>query len=167
MLWPTKDDYSAPADGYALEVARALLTDQLIDTVREKLGLTYSPVIANVQSIDLPGQGFFLAGIEVPKAKFDQFRQILSNELTVLATQPISPDALARATTPIVATRSKFLESNGYWTTRTLQTLVDPRAALVYRDEITGIQRVTPDEVHRVVQSYLLRTPPLLIEVRK
>ena len=166
QLWSTKDYYASPADSHALEVAQALISSRLIDTVREKLGLTYSPFAANTQSLDLPGEGYFFAGIEVPGTKFDQFRQVLNEEVAALATKPIAPDALARAKTPIVAARVKARETNPYWASRALRTLRDPRSAAVYRDEISGIEAVTAADVQRVLKTYIVGKTPLSLEVR-
>lgn len=165
QLWPTTDYFAAPADAHALEVARALLFDRLIDTVREKLGLTYSPFVSSVSDLDLRGNGYFFAGIEVPAAKFDQFRQVLTEELTALATKAIAPDALSRAKTPIIAAQSKARETNGYWAARILRTLRDPRSIVFFQDEITGIESVSAADVQRVLATYVIGKRPLSIEV--
>lgn len=165
QLWPTTDYYSAPADSYALDVARALLSDRLMETVREKLGLTYSPFASSVSDVDLTGNGYFLAGIEVPPAKFDQFRQVLKTELEALASSDVSADALARAEAPIIAASTKSRETNNYWVIRTLRTLRDERAIPYFRDEITGIKAVTATDVRRVLHKYVVGNEPVMIQV--
>jgi len=164
QFWPTTDYYSAPADSYALDVARALLSDRLVETVREKLGLTYSPFASSVSDVDLTGNGYFLAGIEVPPVKFDQFRQVLNAELETLASSDVSADALARAKVPIIAARTKGHETNEYWVTRTLRTLRDARATPYFRDEIVGLEAVTSSDVRRVLRKYVIGKQPVLIQ---
>ncbi|MEG3147155.1 insulinase family protein [Sphingomonas sp. RT2P30] len=166
QLWATTDYYAAPADSYALEVARALLAGRLIETVREKLGLTYSPFVAVTNDLDLPGEGYLLAGIEVPSEKFGEFRQVLAEELTAMATKPIDADAFARAKAPIIEAHKKARETNGYWAGRIERVLRDPRASIVYRDEISGIERITPGDVQRVLKLYVVGKPVLSVEVR-
>lgn len=166
QLWATSDYYAAPADSYALEVARELLSDRLVETVREKLGLTYSPFVAATNDLDLPGEGYLLAGIEVPPAKFGQFRQVLGEELTAMATGPIDADAFARAKAPIIEARKKAIETNAYWAGRVERLLRDPRAAAFYRDEISGIDKVMPRDVQRVLKQYVIGKQALSIEVR-
>ena len=166
QLWPSTDYYNAPADSYALEVARALLADRLIDTVREKLGLTYSPFASSVTDLDLAGQGYLLAGIEVPTEKFQQFRQVLADELEGLATKPIPADALVRAKMPILAARLKARETNPYWASRLLRTVRDPRSVAYFRDEDRGIEAVTAAAVQRVLKTYVVGKVPLSITVR-
>ena len=167
QLWATTDYYAAPADSYALEVARGLLSDRLIETVRERLGLTYSPFVAASNDLDLPGEGLFLAGIEVPPEKFEQFRQALADELAAMASKPINADAFARAKSPIVAARRKATETNGYWAQRLERLLRDPRSSAAYRDEISGIEKVTAIDVQRVLKRYVIGRPALSIEVRQ
>lgn len=166
QLWATQDYYAAPDDSFALEVARAILQDRMIETVREKLGLTYSPFVGSEQDFDLPGLGYFLAGIEVPPAKFDEFRKVLDEELAAMASKPLDPDALTRAKAPIIEKRKKAFESNSYWAGRIGRILGDSRAAAIYRDEITGIERVTAAGVQRVLNQYVVGKKPLAIEVR-
>jgi zinc protease len=166
QLWPTTDYYSAPTDSYALEVARALLADRLIDTVREKLGLTYSPFASSTSDLDLAGQGYLLAGIEVPTVKFQQFRQVLADELEGLATKLITADALVRAKTPILAARLKARETNPYWASRLLRTVRDPRSVAYFRDEDRGIEAVTAAAVQRVLITYVVGKVPVSITVR-
>lgn len=166
QLWVTPDYYAAPEDSYALDVARSLLEGRLIENVREKLGLTYSPFVVAVQDLDLPRNGYFLAGIEVPPAKFDEFRKVLGEELAAMATKPIEPDALVRAKTPIIERQKKGIESNGYWVGRIGRLLRDPRATIIYRDQITAIERVTPADVQRVLNRYVIGKKPLAIEIR-
>jgi zinc protease len=166
QLWATPDYYAAPADSYALEVARELLSDRLVETVREKLGLTYSPFVAAASDLDLRGEGYLLAGIEVPPEKFGQFRQVLDEELNAMATRPIDADAFARAKSPILAARRKAAETNAYWAGRVERVLRDPRATVAYRDEISGIDKVAPADVQRVLRQYVVGRQALSIEVR-
>lgn len=167
QIWPTTDYYAAPEDSFALSVARGLLSDRLVETVREKLGLTYSPFVTTSSDLDLPGEGFFMAGIEVPPEKFDQFRRALDEEVTVLATKPINADAFARAKLPIIEARRKALETNGYWAGRLERVLRDPRAGAVYRDEISGIEAVNAADVQRVLKRYVVGKQTVLVEVRR
>lgn len=166
QLWSTPDYYAAPADAHALAVVKALLFARLIDTVREKLGLTYSPFVSTSQDLDLAGQGYLFAGIEVPPAKFDEFRKALTDEVAALATTPITPDALTRAKAPLVASRQKARETNAYWSVRNGRILADPRAAAFYASEISGIESVTAADVQRVLRRYVVGKTPLSLEVR-
>ncbi len=165
QLWPTTDYYSAPTDSYALEVARALLSDRLVEIVREKLGLTYSPFASSVSDVDLPGNGYFLAGIEVPPEKFSQFQQLLNEELRALVASPITDDAIARAKRPIISARLKARETNAYWDSRVLKSLNDPRSTVYFRDEISGIEQVTASDIKRVLQRYIVGKKQISVEV--
>ncbi len=165
QLWPTTDYYSAPTDSYALEVARALLSDRLVEIVREKLGLTYSPFASSVSDVDLPGHGYFLAGIEVPPEKFSQFQQLLNEELRALVASPITDDAIARAKRPIISARLKARETNVYWDSRVLKSLNDTRSTVYFRDEISGIEQVTASDIKRVLQRYIVGKKQISVEV--
>src|SRR6185312_9084571 len=98
--WPMPDHWADPALSYTGRIAAAVLQARLVETVREKLGITYSPNANGGGGIDIPGQGGFSVQIETPPDKFDAFRDALRAQLKELAAQPVSADELRRAVQP-------------------------------------------------------------------
>src|SRR6185312_13205231 len=64
--FPLPDYFADPKTSTAADVAASILSARLIDTVREKLGMTYSPMVSADTSVELRGQGSFSAAIETP-----------------------------------------------------------------------------------------------------
>src|SRR5206468_5484659 len=95
--FPLPDYFAAPTVAAVADVAASVLSTRLVDTVREKLGLTYSPMVSAESSKELEGEGYFTAAIETPQANFGAFHSLLESQLKDLAAKPISDDELARA----------------------------------------------------------------------
>ena len=154
-LWPMPDYFTDPKTSYAADVAAAVLGSRLVDLVREKLGLTYSPQVRALTSIELKGQGSFAAVLETPAANFDTFHTLLAAQIAELASKPVSADELERAKRPLIESRSKDFETNGYWV-RSLQLILrDPRARTPVLEQANGIKAITAADVQTIFANRL------------
>lgn len=126
-FWPTADYFSDPKASYVADVAAAVLQARLIDSVREKLGLTYAPMVQAESSLEVAGLGYFGAAIETPAANFDTFKAIVGEQMADLAAKPVSADELERARKPLVEAAGKDMEDNGYWERMLSLYAHDPR----------------------------------------
>lgn len=164
LLWALPDGRSAPALRPVAQVAAALVQTRLTDTVREQLGITYSPSADATLSLDLPGGGHFSAQIETPPDKFDTFRQILQQQIQQLADQPVGADELQRARQPLVAARRKAPENNGFWMAWLNRLSDQPGLKPLMQGELAALEAVTAEQVQALVRTHLQGKPP--IEVR-
>jgi zinc protease len=164
--WPMPDRWADPALTDASRVAAAVLESRLVDTVREKLGITYSPSASAGGSLEVPGHGSFSVQIETPPDKFDQFRNLLRAQLQDLAAKPVSADELQRARQPLVETSIKRPETNGHWAYWLPQILRDPRMKEAMLGETDRLKAVTSEQVQRVVRDHLVARPPIEVVAR-
>ena len=163
--WPTTDFYQKPADSYALRVTSAVIQSRLVDTVREKLGLTYSPQTQVESSTSLPGYGYLAIINETKPDNIAQFQSLIKATVSALASKPVTPDEFARAQKPLIDSRQKVTQTNGYWLGTLTELMHDPRHLLAVRNYVSGIAAVTPNDISRVAQTYLVNTTPLSLEV--
>lgn len=164
LLWALPDGRSAPALRPVAQVAAALVQTRLTDTVREQLGITYSPSASASMGLDLPGDGHFAAQIETPPDKFDTFRQILQQQLRQLADQPVGADELQRARQPLVAARRKAPENNGFWMAWLTRLADQPGLKPLMQGEVAALEAVTAEQVQALVRTHLVDKAP--VEVR-
>ena len=163
QVWQIPDFFADPKAAYAADVAAALLQTRLIDTVREKLGLTYSPSVQSVESMELPGLGYFGGMLETPPANFETFRTLLADQLRQLASEPIGKDELERAKRPMIEASMKDLESNGWWTGSLSAFLRDPRMKAPMLDRAANIAAVTPADVQALLKRFVSDKTPLTV----
>ena len=162
-LWKLPDYFEAPATSYAADVVSAILSARLVDTVREKLGMTYSPSTQAVSSTKLPGMGYLGVMLETPPANFETFRTLLAGQIEDLATKPVSADELDRARRPLVQARSKEFENNDFWIGELPLVLRDPRVKTPVLEEANGLAAVSAADVQAFVKRFVQGKVPVTI----
>ncbi|HEY0956123.1 MAG TPA: insulinase family protein [Roseateles sp.] len=145
--WAMPDHWADPALSHTGQLAAALLRARLMDSVRERLGITYSPIVTGGGSLDTPGQGAFALAIETPPEKFDDLREVLRAQLRELGAQPVSADELQRARQPMLEGLAKARESNTYWAYWLPQILAQPRMKAALLGQADGLQAVTAQQL--------------------
>lgn len=156
------DYFADPKTSVVADVAAAVLQTRLVDTVREKLGMTYSPIVAADASLEIQGLGYLAAAIETPQSNFDQFHALLTDQLKDLAAKPVSADELARAKQPLIETQKKRLENNAYWLGKLAQMTRDRRIGSQTVDQVDHISAVTAVDVQALAAKYLAGAKPMI-----
>jgi len=156
------DYFANPKVSDVADVAANILSTRLVDTVREKLGMTYSPMVQADTSLELKGQGYFTAAIETPQPNFAKFHSVLEEQLKDLATKPVSTDELARAKQPLIETQRKKAETNDYWVGKLTQMTREPRVRDQALEELANIQAVTADDVQALAAKYIAGHEPVV-----
>ncbi len=133
----------------------ALIKARLVDTVREKLGLTYSPAASAFASLDLANLGY------LPPDKFDAMRAAVLDVIAALARDPISADELERAKKPLVEAAQKARETNGFWLRNLATVLREPRARENLIDEPRALGAVTAADVKALLARYVSGKTPI------
>jgi len=163
QYWALTDYFADPKLAHVASVAAAILKARLVDTVREKLGITYSPQTRAVASSSLPGQGYIGAAIETSPTHFEAFRSMLTQQIADLADKAVAADELERAKKPLSEERSKQTETNAYWLGGLAPVLRDPRARQVLLDYAAALDDVTPEDVRSFFQEHLVGRRPVEI----
>lgn len=164
--WAMPDHWTDPALSYTGRVAGAVLRARLVDTVRAKLGITYSPLAGASASLDIPGSGRFVVNVEMPPQKFDAVRELLHAQLRELAERPVSADELQRARQPRVESVLKEPESPSYWVSWLARIQADPRMKDAMRAEVAGLQAVTAEGVQAYFRDHIAPRPPVEVVAR-
>ncbi|HEY6816635.1 MAG TPA: insulinase family protein [Croceibacterium sp.] len=114
MSWPTRDD-SDFDDELRLELLERVMRLELLDTLREKLGQTYSPGVTATESDVYPGYGVFTISAAVDTSHVAATRQAMLDTVARLATAPVDEDELLRARQPMLEAYDNALKTNGGW----------------------------------------------------
>jgi zinc protease len=157
------DYFAGPETSAVADVAAAILSSRLVDTVREKLGITYSPQVNAATSVDLAGEGFFGVTLETPPEKFHTFHTLLAGEIADLAAKPVSADELARAKLPLIETERKNRETNDFWLAKLTQVMRDPRVEGEVLSTVDRLSAVTAADVQALVAKFLAGRQPVTV----
>lgn len=166
MYWPMPDYFADPTTAEAGEVLSNVIKQRLVDSVREKLGMTYSPITEAQAARQLAGYGYIGALIETPVANFPKFRQIVLDQVADLAAKPIGTDELLRAQQTVVEGRRKALERNEYWVATLPLVLRDPRTRQMVLDRVAAAQAVTAAQIQQIARTRMSDKMPVTVLIK-
>lgn len=112
--WPTRDD-ADPVESQKLKLLESVVEIELVETIREKLGKSYSPGSASSPSRTWPGYGTFALTASVDVNDVAATREALDETIRALIAAPVSDDVLQRARAPMLETLDNALKSNAGW----------------------------------------------------
>ncbi|MBO9671261.1 MAG: insulinase family protein [Sphingobium sp.] len=163
LVWQLPDFFTDQKLSRTADVTAALIKARLVDTVREKLGLTYSPGASAAASIELSGLGYLLVQTETPPDKFEAMRGAVLEVIANLVRDPISEDELGRAKKPLVEATQKARETNAFWARSLSLLLREPRARDNVLNETKELGAVTAADVKTLLARYLNGRMPLTV----
>lgn len=139
-----------------LSVLGDIFSEKLRETVREKLGVSYSPYAYNRSSRAYPGYGILQAVIYIaPKQAprvIDEVRKIGEQ----LAAAGVTPDELRRSIGPIVTSIKEMRRTNAYWLKNVLVGSVrHPQQIEWSRSIIDDYLSITTAEIKELAGLYL------------
>ena len=156
IAWPTDDFVSDPQEARAVRVLEQILRLRLLDEIREKQGVTYSPGTAYEAAWVYPDYGYVGASIEAPPDKLQPFFADALKIAQGLRDAPVSADEMLRAVQPRIEAIQRAQAGNEYWVGQLAGAQSDPRRLAAIRESITGLRAVTPADVQRVARKYLV-----------
>ncbi|HEY2091773.1 MAG TPA: pitrilysin family protein [Thermoanaerobaculia bacterium] len=164
MTWIIPDARSA--DSAPLTVAAAVLG--LGESSRAYQSLVYREKIANEVEIDADERedaGLFIAfAIMSSNHKVSEGHKALRKEIDALAQKPVSEAELTKAKNQIIANILRERETNNGTAFEIGQSVVVEHDAAAVNKDIRKLQAVTPGDVKRVVETYLVKGKPTLID---
>ena len=164
--WRTNDFFADPREARAVAVLGQVLQLRLFDVLRKDQGVTYSPKVADSESLVWPRWGYVSASVEVPPAKLDAVFRDIAAICADLRDHEVTADELGRAKTPRLETLAKARQTNAYWLAALSGAQGDQRRLDAIRSEAAGYERVTPADVRRAAQRYLRDEAAWKLEVK-
>lgn len=151
---PVGDMLSDIQRGFTANVAGQIFENRLIDQFRIAEGATYSPQGAMDLSWDIPGYGYAYLYVETTPDKVENFYALVDKIADDLRSNDVSPDELVRARAPIIETLKHQQQSNEYWVQYLNGAQTDPRRLERIRDNLSGYDKVTVDDIRRFAMTY-------------
>ena len=165
IAWPTTDFPSDPQGARSLRVLEQVMQLRLIDDLRMKQAVTYSPNTGLNMAWSFPGYGYLSASIEAPPDKLDGFFATVQTIASDLRDKPVTDDELERAVKPRVEMLTKVQQTNEYWMGQLIGAQADPRRLDAVRASIPGLERVTAADVQAAAQKWLIDAKAWKLEV--
>ena len=166
MYWPMPDYFASPKEAVAADLLARVIGQRLVDSVREKLGITYSPSTEAAASKQIAGYGYIGALIETPEANFSTFRGIVLAQMADLAAKPVTADELLRAKQQVVLSRKQNLEKNEYWLPRLSTTQRLPQMRQSILEEVSSVEAANAADIQAVAAKRINGKLPVTIVVK-
>jgi len=154
MAWPTRDDSDQRA-AQTLELLERVMELELLDSLREELGQTYSPNADASQSSTHPGFGTFDISAAVDVGDVEATRAAMLATLVELRNQPVSEDMLLRARAPMLEAYDNALDSNAGWMSLTDRAQTEPERIDRFLAGRELLQSLTAADVQAAAAMYL------------
>ncbi len=161
-VWSTIDDRDV-ATVSTLNLLRAVADLQVTETLREKLGKTYSPRVASNQSRYYPGWGTFTVTATVEPGEIAATRAAIEETVTGLRGTAVDEDTFRRAREPILARLDNLLKTNGGWMAMARRAQSQSDRIERYLSARERYLALSPADVQAMAQLYL--DPEAAVEI--
>jgi zinc protease len=138
-----------------LRVMAEIFSQRLLDELRTREGITYTPGASSFSSVISPGYGFVYALAQVPPDKLPNFYAAVHSVADDLTKTKVTQDELDRARGPRVEDIQRQQQTNDYWLTLLSGSQTDPRLLDVIRTTVSDLKAVTPDDIQDAAGEYL------------
>ena len=156
IAWPTLDFIANPQEARAVRLAEQILGTRLTDKFRIEKGFSYSPSTQFVASTTFPNYGYVGAVVETPPERINDFFTDVQTIANDIARAGVTADEMQRSRQPRIEALQRSQQTNGYWLSSLGGAQTDPRKLTVIRETITGLQKVTAEDVQKAAAKYFL-----------
>jgi zinc protease len=154
IAWPTDDFISDPQASRAVRIAEQIMGNRLIDKFRIEKGFSYSPSTQFVASTTFEHYGYVGALVETPPERINEFFADAQAIASDIAQKGVTADEMQRARAPRIEALQRSQQTNAYWMGSLAGAQTDPRKLTIIRETITGLQKVTADDVQKAAAKY-------------
>ena len=164
IAWPTDDD-----DDFQSVVALDILSDvlrlELTDTLREQLGVTYSPAVTSFASDVFDDFGYVLTAATLSPDKLVEVERAVATVVEQLRNRPVSADLLDRARNPTLERLERQERENAYWLGLVDEAQTDGERIERHRRRKAAYAAVTPGELQNLAAQYLTPQRKLVVHI--
>ncbi|WP_298196049.1 pitrilysin family protein [Novosphingobium sp.] len=152
VSWPTGGGSAGVRVSRQLEILTNLLSNRLLDRLREKLGASYAPQVFSSWPMDLDAGGSITAVAQLQPRDVPVFFQTADEIAADLVANPPTADELARVTEPLKQQVTRAATSSAFFMNLLEGATRDPT-------RFVGIRTIIPD--------YTVTTPAIMQELAK
>jgi zinc protease len=155
ISWPTGGGSTGIAESRRIEVLTQLFSNRLLDSIREKLGVSYSPFVYSTWPVDLKAGGAITALAQLRPADVPVFFATAEEIAADLVANPPQPDELARVIEPLRQQITRATSSSAFFMQELEGATYDPARFNAVRTLLSDYTRVTPAQMQALAARYL------------
>ncbi len=155
MAWPTGGGVTDIRESRQLEILTQVIQNRILDAMREKLGESYSPQVANDWPIDLDSGGTIFALSQMQPKAVPEFFAAADKIAGDLATTPVTQDELDRVIEPLKQQLTRASTSSAFFMYLLEGATIDPRRFSTVRGMMADYTETTPAAMQALAKKYL------------
>lgn len=165
VSWPTGGGMAGVRVSRQLEILTNLLTNRLLDRMREKLGASYAPQVFSNWPLDLDSGGAITAMAQLQPRDVPVFFQTADEIAADLVANPPSPDELARVTEPLKQQITRAATSSAFFMYQLEGATSEPSRFAAIRTILSDFTVTTPEAMQALARQFLTRERSWRLEV--
>jgi zinc protease len=155
IAWPTTDAVGDRTEARQVSILAEVLELRVLDEIREKQALAYSPGVSASASDVFEGYGSISVTAETAVDKLPAYFAAVEAIVTSLRDTPVQEDELNRARLPVIESLRRARAGNEYWLTQLSEVAVRPQNVEETLNHISDLEAVTPADIQRLARQYL------------
>lgn len=155
VAWPTSDAKGDRRESRRVSLMGEVLSLRVLEEIREKQALSYSPSASTSASTTFDDYGYALIAAEVDYAKLADFYAAVDKVVASFADTPITADELTRARAPVIERLRRSQAGNGYWLGALSELAKDPATEQRITGHIDMLESFTVEDIQSAATTYL------------
>ncbi|MEO6041580.1 MAG: insulinase family protein [Croceibacterium sp.] len=165
IAWPTGGGSAGLPQSRKLELLAQILSNRLLDALRERSGASYSPTVASQWPLDLASGGRIIALAQLKPEEVPTFFALADKIADDLAKTGPTTDELARVTEPMLQLLNRMLPAHTFWINQLAGAAYDPNRIAYLPSIIDDYTKTTPAEMQALAAHYLGRNQGFRVAV--
>lgn len=157
VSWPTGGGSMGIRESRQLEILTQLFTNRLLDAVREKLGVSYSPYVYSSWPVDLEAGGSITAMAQVDPESVSVFFDTAEEIAQDLINNPPTVEELALVTEPLRQQVTRAASSTAFFMSQLEGATQEPSRFGTVRTVLYDYTETTPEKMQALAARYLGR----------
>lgn len=155
IAWPTTDQVEDRTEARRVSMLAEVMKLRVLDEVREKLAIAYSPGTGASSSSDYRGYGSLSVSAQTAPDKLAAFYTAVESIAASLRDAPPTEDELNRARLPVIEATRRSQATNEYWLGQLADVAEKPADVEQTLTVISDMEAVTPADIQALAQKYL------------
>ena len=155
IAWPTTDAVGDRTDARHASILAEVLKLRVLEEIREKQALAYSPNVSASASDTFEGYGSIAITAQTAAETLPAFYAAVDQIVAGLQAEPVSDDELNRARLPVIESLRRSQASNEYWLGQLADVAERPEEIEQTLSHISDLEAVTPADIQRLARQYL------------
>ena len=155
VAWPTTDAVDDRTEARKVAILSEVFKLRVLDEIREKQALAYSPRVSSSASDVFKGYGSISVMAETAADKIPAFYAAVDAITASLRDAPVTEDELNRARLPTIESLRRSQAGNEYWLGQLADVAAKPATIEQIQTHISDLESFTPADIQAAARQYL------------